>query len=93
MFFRYFLSMKNAPTIANLQNILEACTYVLWELTGIVKNEERKDSKLDFIKNVVTSLKSILPALLDWSANLESLIHVEAYSKVLRMYFFLANDL
>lgn len=77
--FSFLLDNENNPEKSMIENALEACTYVCWKYTDLIKSDKGSNELIDYCTNTVSMFKEILPKLIDWSVLLEEILLAESF--------------
>ena len=73
------------PEKSIVENALEACTYVCWKFTDLIRSDSKGGNGIeliDFSLSTVSMFKEILPKLIDWSVHLQIIALAESFFTV-----------
>ncbi|KAL7073374.1 hypothetical protein ACQ4LE_007464 [Meloidogyne hapla] len=83
----YLLENEHTPEKSIVENALEACTYVCWKFTDLIRNDSKGgnvDELIDYSISTVSSFKEVLPKLIDWSVHLQTVSLAESFFNIIR---------
>jgi hypothetical protein len=83
LFFSHLLEDEHILDKSIVDNSLEACTYVCWKFTDLIRNDSTGGNELiGFSFNTMSMLKEILPKLINWSIHLQAIDLAESFFTV-----------
>ncbi|CAK5073192.1 unnamed protein product [Meloidogyne enterolobii] len=95
----YLLDNYHTSEKSIIENALEACTYVCWKFTDLIRNDSKSgngDELIDYSINTISSFKEILPKLVDWAVQLEEITLAESFFPIIRyvnLFSFILNQI